>query len=61
EANTAALRSEMEANTAALRSEIAATAAELRGEMGKLRGELFRALWVQGAGVVGILLASRIF
>ena len=61
EANTAALRSDMEANTAALRSEIAATAADLRADMGKLRGELFRALWIQGAGVVGIVLASKIF
>lgn len=72
EANTAALRSELEANTKALRSDLAAMAADLRAEiqgvaaesraeMGKLRGELFRALWIQGAGVVGILLASKIF
>ena len=72
EANTAALRSDFEASTAALRSDLAAMAADLRAEiqgvaaesraeMGKLRGELFRALWIQGAGVVGILLASKIF
>ena len=72
EANMAALRSELEANTTALRSDLAAMAADLRAEIqgvatesraerGKLRGELFRALWIQGAGVVGILLASKIF
>ena len=59
-ANTAALRAELEANTAVLRSEITAVAAELRADMGKLRGEIFRALWVQGAGLAGILLASKI-
>ena len=61
DSNVALLRSEMEANTAALRSDIAAMGAELRAEMGKHRGELFRALWIQGAGLVGILLASKIF
>ena len=60
EANTAALRAELKANTAVLRSEITAMAAELRADMGKLRGEIFRALWVQGAGLAGILLASKI-
>ena len=59
-ANTAALRAELEANTAVLRSEITAVAADLRADMGKLRGEIFRALWVQGAGLAGILLASKI-
>ncbi len=59
-ANTAALRADLEANTAVLRSEITAMAAELRADMGKLRGEIFRALWVQGAGLAGILLASKI-
>ena len=59
-ANTAALRAELKANTAVLRSEITAVAAELRADMGKLRGEIFRALWVQGAGLAGILLASKI-
>lgn len=61
DSNVALLRSEMEADTAALRSEIAAMGAELRAEMGKHRGKLFRALWIQGAGLVGILLASKIF
>ncbi len=59
-ANTTALRSDLEANTAVLRSEIMAVAADLRAGMGKLRGEIFRALWVQGAGLAGILLASKI-
>ena len=61
DSSVATLRSEMEANTVALRSEIAAMAAELRAEMGKHRGELFRALWVQGAGLAGIILASKLF
>ena len=72
EANTASLRSDLAATKAAMRTDLAAMAADLRAEiqgvaaesraeMGKLRGELFRALWIQGAGVVGILLASKIF
>ena len=61
ETRTAALQSNLEASTAALRFEISAVEANLRADMGKLRGQLFRALWIQGAGVVGIVLASKIF
>ena len=60
-ANTAAmLRAKMKANTAMLLSEISAVKANLRAEMGKLRGEIYRALWVQGLGLAGLILASEI-
>ncbi len=59
--NLAALRSDLEANTAGLRSELSAVEANLRPDMGKLRGEIYRALWVQGAGLAGIILASKLF
>ena len=61
EAGTAALRSDMENGMAALRSEMSAMEGNLRAEMGKLRGEIYRALWVQGAGLAGIILASELF
>ena len=58
--NVAALRAEMKANTAMLLSEIAAVKANLRADMGKLRGEIYRALWVQGLGLAGLILATEI-
>ena len=57
------LRAEFNAGLAGVRSEmigLRADLADLRSDMGKLRGEIFRALWVQGAGVVGIILASKL-
>jgi len=59
-ANTAMLRAKMKANTAMLLSEISAVKANLRADMGKLRGEIYRALWVQGLGLAGLILASEI-
>ncbi len=59
--NTAALRSDLETRTVALRSELSAVETNLRADMGKLRGEIYRALWVQGAGLAGIILASKLF
>ena len=58
--NVAALRAEMKANTAMLLSEISAVKANLRADMGKLRGEIYRALWVQGLGLSGLILATEI-
>ena len=58
--NVAALRAEMKANTALLLSEISAVKANLRADMGKLRGEIYRALWVQGLGLAGLILATEI-
>ena len=31
--------------------------AEVKAEIGRLEGRVFRALWIQGAGIVGIQLA----
>jgi len=60
-ANTAMLRAKMKANTAMLLSEISAVKANLRADMGKLRGEIYRALWVQGLALAGLILATEIF
>ncbi|MDE2813212.1 MAG: hypothetical protein OXM01_09320 [Gemmatimonadota bacterium] len=34
-----------------------ATKADLKAEMANLKAEMFRALWIQGAGLVGVQLA----
>ena len=60
-ANTVMLRAKMKANTAMLLSEISAVKANLRADMGKLRGEIYRALWVQGLALAGLILATEIF
>lgn len=40
---------------AALESRLHSALAGLRSDMAELRGDLYRALWIQGAGIVAII------
>ena len=51
-------RSDSELATKAdLKAEIAALKADLKTDIARVQSEVFRALWIQGAGLVGIQLA----
>ena len=51
-------RSDFELATKAdLKAEIAALKADLKTDIARVQSEVFRALWIQGAGLVGIQLA----
>ena len=48
-----ATKADLKAETTDLKAEIA----DLKAEIANLKSEVFRALWIQGAGLVGIQLA----
>ena len=48
-----ATKADLKAETTDLKAEIA----NLKAEIANLKSEVFRALWIQGAGLVGIQLA----
>lgn len=45
----------------ATKSDIAELRAEMRAEMRELRADFYRALWIQGAGIVAIMIGIRLF
>ncbi|MYA43724.1 MAG: DUF1640 domain-containing protein [Gemmatimonadetes bacterium] len=48
---------EVKVEIAALEVSAKADIADLKAEMANLKAEMFRALWIQGAGLVGVQLA----
>ncbi len=46
-----AVRSDVDKLQASTKSDIA----EVKAEIGRLEGRVFRALWIQGAGIVGLV------
>ena len=44
-------------DTVATKADIAALEASTKAEIANLKAEMFRALWIQGAGLVGVQLA----
>lgn len=61
-ADIAGVRADLKSDIAGVKSDIAevrsaskADIAELKAEMGRLEGRVFRALWIQGAGIVGLV------
>ena len=49
------LEASSKADTAEVRADLKADIAEVRAEIGRLEGRVFRALWIQGAGIVGLV------
>ena len=49
------LEASSKADTAEVRADLKADIAEVKAEIGRLEGRLFRALWIQGAGIVGLV------
>ena len=56
-ADIAALRADAKADIAALRGDSAALRAETKADIASLRADLFRALWIQGGVLAGLILA----
>ena len=54
-ADTAEVRADLKADIAEVRADLKADIAEVRAEIGRLEGRVFRALWIQGAGIVGLV------
>lgn len=54
-ADIAEVRSDLKSDIAEVRSATKSDIAELKAEMGRLEGRVFRALWIQGAGIVGLV------
>ena len=51
------LRASTTSEFAAVRADVAGLQASTRADIANLKAEVFRALWIQGAGIVGIHLA----
>ncbi len=51
------LRMEFKADMATLRAEFKADMAALKADNGELRADLYRALWMQAAGIIGLTVA----
>lgn len=49
------LEASTKADTAEVKADLKADIAEVRAEIGRLEGKVFRALWIQGAGIVGLV------
>ena len=45
----------------ATKADIAAVRADLRADIAALRADIHRALWMQGAGLVAVMVALRLF
>ena len=45
----------------ATKADIAAVRADLRADIAALRADIYRALWMQGAGLVAAMVALRLF
>ena len=61
-ADLAEVKTEIKAEIAAVKTDIASVKAELKDkatktDLAEVKAEVFRALWIQGAGIVGIQLA----
>ena len=56
-AEIAAVKSDIDKLEASTKAEIVAVKSELKQDIADLKAEVFRALWIQGAGLVGIQLA----
>ena len=56
--DTVATKADNRADIAAVRSDIEGLAAPTKADNADLKAEVFRALWIQGAGIVGIQLAT---
>ena len=56
-ADISEVKSDIDKLEASTKAEIVAVKAELKQDIANLKAEVFRALWIQGAGLVGIQLA----
>ena len=55
--DSATLRADAKADIAALRGDSATLRAETKADIASLRADLFRALWIQGGVLAGLILA----
>ena len=60
EAHAEAVRDAVTRGVAA-KSDIAELLAEARAEIRDLRADIYRALWIQGAGIVAVMIGIRLF
>ena len=60
EAHAEAVRAAM-THGVATKTDIAELRAEMRVEIRELRADLYRALWIQGAGLVAIIVGLKLF
>ena len=51
------LRAELKTDLSELRAELKTDLTELRTDLGELRADLYRALWMQAAGIIGLTVA----
>ena len=49
------LEASTKADIAEVKADLKADIAEVKAEIGRLEGKVFRALWIQGAGIVGLV------
>ena len=49
------LEASTKADTAEVKADLKADIAEVKAEIGQLEGKVFRALWIQGVGIVGLV------
>jgi uncharacterized protein involved in exopolysaccharide biosynthesis len=54
-ADIAEVQADLKADIAEVQAASKTDIAELKAEIGRLEGRVFRALWIQGAGIVGLV------
>ena len=50
-----ALKAELKQDIVEVKADLKADIAEVKAEIGRLEGRLFRALWIQGGGIVALI------